>query len=117
MFTSANNLDYLATRLHARRSRMAEAERLDALCQIRTLPELSRAVRLDTDYQAATEFQRRLVQDLAGEIAGCVRHVGGAGAELVAWLLVRFQVENLKTLLRGFVNQTPPEVLQTHLGY
>ena len=115
MFTSANNLDYLATRLHARRSRMAEAERLDALCQIRTLPELSRAVRLDTDYQAATEFQRRLVQDLAGEIAGCVRHVGGAGAELVAWLLVRFQVENLKTLLRGFVNQTPPEVLQTHL--
>lgn len=81
MFTSANNLDYLATRLHARRSRMAEAERLDALCQIRTLPELSRAVRLDTDYQAATEFQRRLVQDLAGEIAGCVRHVGGAGAD------------------------------------
>jgi vacuolar-type H+-ATPase subunit C/Vma6 len=115
MFTSANNLDYLATRLHARRSRMAEAERLDALCQIRTLPELSRAVRLDTDYQAVAEFQRRLVQDLAQEIAGCVRHVGGAGGELVAWLLVRFQVENLKTLLRGFVNQTPPEVLQAHL--
>ena len=91
MFTTANNLDYLATRLHARRSRMAEAERLDALCQVRTLPELSRAVRLDTDYQAVAEFQRRLVQDLARELAGCVRHVGGAGGEVFAWILARFQ--------------------------
>lgn len=115
MFTTANNLDYLATRLHARRSRMAEAERLDALCQVRTLPELSRAVRLDTDYQAVAEFQRRLVQDLARELAGCVRHVGGAGGEVFAWILARFQLENMKTLLRGLVNQTAPEILQEHL--
>jgi len=115
MFTATNNLDYLATRLHARRSRMAEAERLDALCTIRTLPELSRAVRLDTDYQAGAEFQRRVVQDLVQELAGCVRQVGGAGGELVAWLLARFQVENMKTLVRGFVNQISPEVLQEHL--
>ncbi len=115
MFTTTDNLDYLATRLHARRSRMAEKERLDALCTIHTIPELSRAVRLDTDYQAVTEFQRRLVQELVLELAGCVRHVGGAGGELVAWLLARFQVENMKTLLRGFVNQTSPEILQEHL--
>lgn len=115
MFTTTNNLDYLATRLHARRSRMAEAERLDVLCHIRTLPELSRAVRLDTDYQAVAEFQRRLVQELVQELAGCVRHVGGAGGEVFAWILARFQVENMKTLLRGFLNQTAPEVLQEHL--
>jgi vacuolar-type H+-ATPase subunit C/Vma6 len=115
MFATADNLDYLATRLHARRSRMAEAERLDALCQIGVMPELCRAVRLDKDYQAVTEFQRRVVQDLVWELAGCVRHVGGAGGELVAWLLARFQVENMKMLVRGFVNQTPPEVLQEHL--
>lgn len=115
MFATANNLDYLATRLHARRSRMAEGERLDALCTIRSLPELSRSVRLDVEYQVATEFQQRLVQELVQELAGCVRHVGGTGGELVAWLLGRFQVENMKTLIRGFVNQTPPEVLQKHL--
>lgn len=115
MFTTTNNLDYLATRLHARRSRMAEGERLDALCHIRTIPELSRAVRLDSDYQAVAEFQHRLVQDLVQELAGCVRHVGGAGGEVFAWILARFQVENMKTLVRGFVNQTSPEVLQEHL--
>ena len=115
MFTTTNNLDYLATRLHARRSRMAEAERLDALCKIRTIPELSRAVRLDADYQAVAEFQRRLVQDLVWELASWVRHVGGAGGEVFAWILARFQVENMKTLVRGLVNLTSPEVLQAHL--
>lgn len=112
---SSNDLDYLATRLHARRSRMAEAERLDELCNIRTIPELCRAIRLDTDYQTAAAFQRRLVQDLVQELSSCVRHVGGAGGEVLAWMLARFQVENMKTLLRGFVNQTSSEVLQEHL--
>jgi len=115
MFTATNDLDYLATRLHARRSRMAEGDRLDALCDIRTIPELSRTVGLDTEYQAAAKFQRRLVRDLARELAGCARHVGGAGGELFAWMLARFQVENIKMLVRGLVNQTSPEVLQEHL--
>jgi vacuolar-type H+-ATPase subunit C/Vma6 len=115
MFTTANNLDYLATRLHARRSRMAEGERLDALCQLRALPELCRAARLDGECHSVPEFQRRLVQALAGELAGCLRHVGGAGGEMFAWVLARFRIENVKTLLRGFVNQTAPEVLREHL--
>ena len=115
MFTATNDLDYLAARLHARRSRMAEGERLDQLCNIRTIPELSHAVRLDTDYLTATEFQRRLVLDLVQELSGCVRHVGGAGDELIVWILARFQVENIKMLIRGWVNQTSPEILREHL--
>ena len=115
MFTATDNLDYLATRLHARRSRMAEGERLDVLCHTRTMSELCRAARLDADYQTVADFQRRLVQDLVQELAACLRHVGGAGGEVFAWTLARFQVENMKTLVRGFVNQTSPAVLQTHL--
>ncbi len=115
MRTGTNDLDYLATRLHARRSRMAEGKRLDELCNIRTIPELSHAVRLDTDYQSAAEFQRRLVQDMVRELSGCARHVGGAGGGVFAWMLARFQVENMKTLVRGFQNHTAPGVLQKHL--
>ena len=115
MIATATNLDYLATRLHARRSRMAEAERLDALCAVHTLPELSRAVQMETEYESPARFQRRLVQDLVRELVSCIPHVGGAGGGLLAWLPVRFQVENTKTLLRGFVNQTAPDALQEHL--
>jgi vacuolar-type H+-ATPase subunit C/Vma6 len=114
-FTATNDLDYLAARLHARRSRMAEGDRLDELCQIRTIPELSRTCRLETDYQSASEFQRRLSRDLVWELGGCLKHVGGAGGEVFGWMLARFQVENMKTLVRGFVNQMPPEILREHL--
>lgn len=113
---ATNDLDYLATRLHARRSRMAEAERLDALCRIRTIPELARARYPETEFLAVENFQRRLVQDLISELAGCRKHLDEAGHKFVTWLLARFQVENMKTLLRGVVNHVPLEKLQPHLA-
>jgi len=115
MHPGTNDLDYLATRLHARRSRMAEGARLDALCNIRTIPELGRATRLDADCSTAAEFQRQLVRDLVLELAGCLKHVGGAGGELFSWMLARFQVENIKVFVRAFLNQTAPDVLREHL--
>ena len=112
---SSNDLDYLATRLHARRSRMAEAERLEELCRLRSLPELSRAVFPGAEISVAADFQRRLVQNLIWEIFGCLKHLDDEGGDLVAWLLARFQLENLKILVRGFLNHKPLESLQPHL--
>ena len=112
---SSNDLDYLATRLHARRSRMAERARLDELCRARSLPELGRAIFPGGEFSAATDFQRRLVQDLAAEISGCLKHLDEDDQDFVAWLLARFQVENMKILLRGYLNHSPLEILQLHL--
>lgn len=112
---TANDLDFLAAYLHGRRSRLAEAERLDALCRLRTIPELARTVYADAQFHAAADFQRRLVQDLVRELADLLGHLAGAGARLFAWMLVRFQVENLKVLVRGFATRTPLEVLQKYL--
>jgi len=44
MRVAATNLDYLVARLHGRRSRLAEEERLEPLCRLSNLAELSRAV-------------------------------------------------------------------------
>jgi vacuolar-type H+-ATPase subunit C/Vma6 len=93
---------------------MAEGERLDAWCRLRTLPELARA--RHPEFPAGENFQRRLVQDLIWELAGSRSHLAGAGLELVTWLLARFQVENMKTLLRGMLNQIPLEKLQPQLA-
>ncbi len=112
---SANDLDYLATRLHARRSRMAEAERLDELCRVRTLPELGRALFPGAEISVTADFQRRLVEKLVREISDCLKHLEGEAQELMAWLLARFQWEDAKILLRGFLNLTPLETLQPHL--
>jgi len=110
-----NDLDFLGALLHGRRSRLAEAGRLDALCRLRTLPELGRTVYPDSEFQAAADFQRRLAQDLVRELSGCLRHLDGAGAELLFWMLVRFQVENIKVLVCGLVNHIPFEELRRYI--
>ncbi|HEU5395890.1 MAG TPA: V-type ATPase subunit [Verrucomicrobiae bacterium] len=115
MRTLANDLDYLATRLHARRSRMAEGDRLTALCRARALPELERAVIPGMEPTDLPQFHRRLMRELAAEIFASLKHLDAEDRELVAWLLVRFQVENAKVLLRGVLNRIPREALLPHL--
>lgn len=110
-----NDMDYLAARLHGRRSRLADAERLDELCRLADLSALGHAIYPDTEFHATADFQRRLTQDLIREISGFLRHLEGAGGDLLAWMLIRFQVENMKVLLRRFIHRTPLEAPEEHL--
>jgi V/A-type H+/Na+-transporting ATPase subunit C len=110
-----NDLDYLAARIHARRGRVAEAERLDALCQLRTISELADAVFPGSSLQTSAEFQRWILEGLLSELSHYPRYLDEAGGDLLTWMLVRFQVENLKVLLRGFLEHAPIEVLREHL--
>ncbi len=107
-------LDYLAVRLHGRRSRLAEAERLDALCRLRTLSELTRTVYPNIEFRTGVDFQRRLVQNLAWELSEFPGHLTGPGSRLLTWMLMRFQVEILKVLIRGSLTRTPPEILREY---
>jgi len=112
---SSNDLDFLTTRLHARRSRMAEGKRLEELCQVRNLPELGGVIFSGTELTRAADFQRRLVQDLVQELSACLKHLETEEQDFIAWLLARFQVENAKILLRGFLNSIVLETLQPRL--
>lgn len=111
----ALDLDYLAANVHGRRSRLAEAERLDALCRLRTVTDLARALFPEERFLSVVEFQRRLVVDLVRELASLAAHIGGASADLLDWLWVRFQVENLKVLARGLAGGMALEDLRPHL--
>ena len=75
---ASDDLDYLVTRLHARRGRMAEGPRLDAVCGRHTISELGRALTLEPEPGSAEQFQRRLVQDLIQELTGFRKHVDEA---------------------------------------
>jgi len=113
---TAIDLDYLSANVHARRSRMAEGDRLRGLLRLRTIPDLSRALSLAREPAvAAADLERRLVRDLAGELADLAGGVGGAGGALLHWLGARFRVENLKVLARGFAVGLRPEDVRPHL--
>ena len=111
----ANDLDYLTARLHARRSQMAETERLDGLCRIRSLPEFCLTIFPESEFAGNLDFQRRLVYELIDELSGLSAHMSGPGADLIDWTLVRFQVENLKVLIRACLIKAPMEELYGHL--
>lgn len=110
-----NDLDYLVARLHARRSCMAEAERLDGLCRIRSLPDFFRAIFPESDLKGLIDFQRLLINELINEFSGFRNHISGPGADLLDWTLVRFQVENLKVLIRICLTKIPFEEVNEHL--
>ena len=55
---SHTDLTFLAARLHGRRSRAAEGERLDELCALSNVPELSRKVLGGIEIATAPELQR-----------------------------------------------------------
>jgi len=111
----ANDLDYLAARLNARRSRMAEAERLDSLCHIQSLPEFFHTIFPGSDFKGVLDFQRQSVYELIREISGFSAYMSGPKANLLDWTLVRFQVENLKVLIRACLTKAPIEELYGHL--
>lgn len=107
------DLDRLAAVLHGRRARMAEGERLDELCRTRTLAELSEKIFPGAEPLNITDFQRLLVHELVGELSGILTSMSGPGARLLNWVLVRFQFEDLKILIRtGLTNSPQAEALE-----
>lgn len=94
---------------------MAMDDRLDAVCTARSWDELSRAVLPDEKVGSAAAFQRRFLVRLLDETDEIQRHLHGTAARAIEWLVVRFQVEDLKVLLRGLSTGRPFESLRPHL--
>ena len=115
VFRTATDLDFLAANIHGRRSRLAEGGRLDDLCRIRTLPEFARALFPEGHFLTASHVQRVLVLDQVEELSTIASKLGGASGHLLDWLRVRFRMENVKVLVRGFACGTALADLQPHL--
>jgi V/A-type H+-transporting ATPase subunit C len=111
----ASDLDYLTARLHGRRSRLAETERLDDLCRLRTLTELGAAIIPGENFATAADLQRRFVTGVVGELSELSTQLTGPQARFLGWLLVRFQVENIKVILRGLLAKSTADETRRHL--
>ena len=112
---TALDVDFVSALLHGRRSRLAEAERLDALCAIRTIPELVHAIEPNAPNESLVDFQRRMVLDLADELLTFAWRIAGPAGSCLEWLAVRFQVENLKVLARGMTAGAKPKEIEPYL--
>lgn len=107
----ADDPEHLSARLHARRSRMAEGPRLDALCRIRDLQEYFQEIFPGSEFSGVLDFQRTIIQGLIEDISGLRYFVAGPGADLIDRMLVRFQVEDLKMFIRVCMTKSSLEDL------
>jgi vacuolar-type H+-ATPase subunit C/Vma6 len=112
----AKDLDFLSARLHGRRARLAEGARLDELSRVGTVAELARTLDPASRLRSARDLQAHLVQECAEELSRLAAGLSGAEAAFLNWQRVRFQLENLKVLARGFSNGLPLERLLPHMA-
>jgi V/A-type H+-transporting ATPase subunit C len=101
-----NDLDYLAARLHGRRSLLAEASRLDALCRLRTIADVANETLPGENVQTAAALQRRFVARFIAELVWLAAQTSHDESQFLHWLLIRFQIENLKVIVRGLLSHT-----------
>jgi vacuolar-type H+-ATPase subunit C/Vma6 len=98
---NAGDADHLAARLHGRRSRMAEGERLRALCSLGSPRELGQALFPGAGIASCAAVQARLEQELALELSDMARGMTGPRGAFMRWLAARLQAENLKLAIRA----------------
>jgi vacuolar-type H+-ATPase subunit C/Vma6 len=107
--------DYLCARLHARRSRIADGERLQERSRSRSLAELARTLNMGRPVRSAAALQREVVTRLGAELADVMAHLEPNSRMFIAALLSRLQVENTKVLLRAHLLNVPPERVRASL--
>ena len=109
------DLDYLATRVHGRRSQLAEGERLEALCGLRSLEALGRAVFPGSQAPSAVGFQRRVAAGWLREMEELAGGLGWRRARMMEAIAHRLAIEDQKVEARGLAAGVPPEALQRQL--
>ncbi|HUT37121.1 MAG TPA: V-type ATPase subunit [Planctomycetota bacterium] len=105
----SGDFDYIQAKVHGLRSRVYELERLDHVCDLRTIPQLWHRLYPEANPGDHHELQRRLLADHAATLEGVRDHLPEHLAPLYAWMMRRFQVENLKVLLRGWKAKEPAQ--------
>jgi V/A-type H+-transporting ATPase subunit C len=76
---------------------------------------MMKAIFPDAQYFTIAAYQRRLVQEMAGELLEFSRELGGPEGGVLKWMAVRFQVENLKVILRVIATGRSSDTLEGHL--
>jgi vacuolar-type H+-ATPase subunit C/Vma6 len=102
---STASADFIIAKVRGMRSKLFEGNRLAALADSKSLPELFRRVRPGDTFEGHLAFERDLLADQIRELDRISRHLSGRVLQLVRWLLVHYELENLKVALRAYVSK------------
>jgi len=109
MLPLASSFEFIQAKTHGMRSRVYELERLDELCDLRTIAQLWHRLYPEANPGDHRELQRRLLADHVHALEAVRRHMPASLLALYTWMVRRLQVENLKVLLRAWKVHEPPQ--------
>jgi len=112
----SGDFDFIHAKTHGLRSRVYELERLDILCDLRTIPQLWHRLYPQADPADHHALERRLLADHIAVLDTIRKHLPAHLVAFYTWLLRRLQVENLKVLLRAWKARTPLEAVEPFLA-
>jgi vacuolar-type H+-ATPase subunit C/Vma6 len=107
MLPLASSFEFIQAKAHGLRSRVYELDRLDDLCDLRTIPQLWHRLYPEDSPADHHELQRRLLADHVATLEVIRRHLPERLAPLYTWMMRRYQIENLKVLLRAWKAHEP----------
>jgi vacuolar-type H+-ATPase subunit C/Vma6 len=102
---STTSEDFIVAKVRGMRSNLFEGNRLVALADSKSLPELFRRVRPGDTFEGHLAFERDLLADQIRELDGISRYLSGRISQVVQWLLAHYELENLKVALRAYVSK------------
>jgi len=100
--TISGDFDFIHAKVHGLRGRLYELDRLADLCHLRTIEQLWHRLYPDREAGTHRELQRRLLAGHIETLRGIREHLPAQFEPLFSWLMRRFQVENIKVLLRAW---------------
>ncbi|GEM_PF-2368330 len=115
---SETSSDFINAKIRGMRSRLFEAERLSALTESRTLPELFRRLYPTETFEGHMQFESHVVRDSIRQLDRVLGCLSGPTFSLFEWLMVGFEVENIKVAMRCYVareNRTEAQALMIPL--
>lgn len=95
------SLDFLVAKVRARHAAIFEGSRLLALLRFRTMAELAHELLPGQPLSGPADFERRLVEKYADDVALLWHYLDGPRERLIWSAGVRLAVENLKVMLRS----------------
>jgi V/A-type H+-transporting ATPase subunit C len=112
-----SDFDYGNARLRAMKSRLLTRQVMEELAGAESVPELINAL-TKTPYREAIEaalmqytgtdiIAQARRNNLVHTVSKVHRFFSGQAAELAAWVLRRFDIDNVKAILRGLAQQVP----------
>ncbi|MFW6163728.1 MAG: V0D/AC39 family V-type ATPase subunit [Planctomycetota bacterium] len=112
----AGDFDFIHAKVHGLRSRVYEGDRLDGLCDLTTIEQLWHRLYPDAEPAGHRALQRRLLADHVDVLRIIHEHLPGRLQDFFRWLLRRYQVENLKVLLRAWRAGSSVEEVRPYLA-